>query len=391
MRAGLRFILLGGALLASGQSAIAQTDPNPALNAPDKLAWQLFIQVNTSAGGSGNNATFETWASDTDLFRPIPQFPSAPVPLALRAPIVPTVGREAIQESGGLLPAVPPNPNVGEETRRNKVTFDFIVQNNLFKVSGLRAAFGKTISFPIDSIEVKANWLPVADIPAFTLNRVTPADVPRVFHVNTGSDGKQYALVSMHVISKLVPNWTWATFEHQLNPARCDIIGCRDSFGAQQAVVPPNSQVNRGYPPCTKTPALTALIDAARWDPAYVNYCLKGSQTDFTDNSGLDIRVGNSVTEDGFVNRSSCITCHGRAAWDRNGKATSNAGFDGNLAPLGPINPAWYWSFSASPPIFQGMPGLTQTGTSADFVWSIPFCAIDDTVTPPRASRCTGK
>ena len=99
MRAGLRFILLGGALLASGQSAIAQTDPNPALNAPDKLAWQLFIQVNTSAGGSGNNATFETWASDTDLFRPIPQFPSAPVPLALRAPIVPTVGREAIPVS----------------------------------------------------------------------------------------------------------------------------------------------------------------------------------------------------------------------------------------------------------------------------------------------------
>jgi hypothetical protein len=391
MRAGLRFMLLGGALLVSGQPAFTQTDPNPALNAPDKLAWQLFIQVNTSAGGAGNNATFETWASDTDLFKPIPQFPPAPVALALRAPIIPTVGREAIQESGGLLPAVPPNPNVGEETRRNKAAFDFIVQNNLFKVSGLRAAFGKTLSFPVDSIEVKANWLPVADVPAFTLNRVTPADVPRVFHVNTGSDGKQYALVSMHVISKLVPNWTWATFEHQLNPGRCDIIGCRDGFGAQQAIVKPNTQVNRGYPACAKTPALTTLIGAAHWDQAYANYCLKASQVDFTDSSGLDIRVGNSVTEDGFVNRSSCMTCHGRAAWDRNGKATSNAGFDGNLAPLGPINPAWYWSFSASPPIFEGMPGLTQTGTSADFVWSMPFCAIDDTVTPARPSRCAGK
>jgi hypothetical protein len=37
------------------------------------------------------------------------------------------------------------------------------------------------------------------------------------------------------------------------------------------------------------------------------------------------------------------------------------------------------------------MPGLTRTGTSADFVWSIPFCAIDDTVTPPKPGRCVGK
>ncbi len=270
------------------------------------------------------------------------------------------------------------------------MTFDFIVQNNLYKVSGLRAAFGKTISFPVDSIEVKANWIPVADVPAFTLNRVTPADVPQVFHVNTGSDGKQYALIAMHVISKLVPNWTWATFEHQLNPARCDILGCKDAFGAAQPNVAPNRQAGRGYPPCAKTAALTTMINAAKWDPAYVNYCLKGSQTDQVDNTGLDIRVGNSITEEGFVDRASCMTCHGRAGWDRNGQATSKAGFDGPLAPLGPINPIWYWSFHASPPIYEGMPGLTRTGTSADFVWSVPFCAVDDTVTPPK-HRCVGK
>jgi hypothetical protein len=385
--------LVGGAILAavSASAQNAPSDPNPALNTPDMLAWQLFIQVNAKAGLTGNNALFETWSSDTDTFVPNPQFPSTPAPLALRQPIVPTIGREAIQESGALLPSVPPNPNIGEETRRNKPTFDFIVQNNLHKVSGLRAAFGKTLSFPIDSIEVKANWLPVADVPAFMLNRVTLADVPRVFHVNTGSDGKQYALIAMHVISKLVPNWSWATFEHQLNPARCDILGCRDTFGAAQAVVQPNRQAGRGYPPCAKTAALTTLINAAKWDPAFANYCLKGSQTDVTDNTGLDIRVGNSITEEGFVDRASCMTCHARAGWDRNGRPTSKAGFDGPLAPLGPPNPVWYWSFSASPPIFEGMPGLTRTGTSADFVWSIPFCAVDDTVTPSKPSTCIGK
>ena len=80
----------------------------------------------------------------------------------------------------------------------------------------------------LDAIEVKANWMLVTDIPAFSLGRVTLADVPKLYHVNTGSDGQQYAFVSMHIISKAVPNWTWATFEHQFNPARCDIIGCRD-------------------------------------------------------------------------------------------------------------------------------------------------------------------
>ena len=46
----------------------------------------------------------------------------------------------------GLLPALPPGAGQGqmEEARHNKPTFDFIVQNNLYKRSGLKAAFGKT-------------------------------------------------------------------------------------------------------------------------------------------------------------------------------------------------------------------------------------------------------
>jgi hypothetical protein len=376
-------------LLLSNFPAMAQSTPNPAMNGPDQLAWQFFIQLNTSAGG--NNALFETWASDTDTFKPNPQFPTTAAPLALRQPVVPAAGREALQRSGRLVPAIPPGQGFLEESRRNRESFDFIVQNNLFKISGLRAAFGKTIAFPVAAMEVKANWKLVSDIPQFTGGKVSLADVPRLYHVNTGSDGKQYAFVSMHIISKAVPNWTWATFEHKFNPARCDIIGCRDSFGAQTSLVPPNASPGQGYPDCVKTPALNAMIAGANWDPAFANYCLKGSQTDFTDDTGLDIRLGNSVTEEGFVDQSSCITCHGRAAWDNTGNATTTAGFDNNGAPLGPIQPNWYWSFTGQPPIFQGMRGLTQVATSADFIWSIPFCAIDDTQNPIPQSSCSGK
>jgi hypothetical protein len=382
------FVSLVCVASAAFVTAHAQSIENPAMNAPDQLAWQLFVQVNTAAGGT--NALFETWASDTDTFKVNPQFPVNPSPLSPHAPVVPGIGLQAIQEAGGLIPQIPPNPAIGEEARRNRSTFDFIVANNLYKVSGLRAAFGKSLSFPVDSIEVKANWMPVTQIPAFTNNRVALADVPRLYHVNTGSDGKQYAMVSMHIISKLVPNWTWATFEHTLNPARCDILGCVDHFGAQTAVVAPNTRPNNGYSACDKTQALTKILASAKLDSAFSNYCLKGSQTDFTDNTGLAVRLGNSVTEAGFVNRSSCMTCHGRAAFDAGGHATSNAGFDVNGAPLGSIDPTWFWTFSNKPPIFVGMPGLTRTGTSVDFVWSIAFCALDDTVNPPKP-RCVGK
>ncbi|WP_461333237.1 hypothetical protein [Bradyrhizobium embrapense] len=206
----------------------------------------------------------------------------------------------------------------------------------------------------------------------------------------------QYALVSMHVISKQVPNWTWATFEHRFNPGRCDIIGCRDNFGAQTAFVPSNRIAGQGYPDCVKTAALTAMLSSADIDPVYNNYCLKGSQADFVDNVGLDIRVGNSVTEDGFVATSSCITCHGRAAFKADGTPASQAGFlsfgpNGPVAPLGPLLPEWYWKFSGQPPIFEGKPGLTRIATAADFVWSIPFCAYDDTQTPVQPTPCSGK
>src|SRR5689334_103795 len=83
-----------------------QTTDNPAMNAPDQTAWKLFIQVNAAAGGS--NATFETWASDSDTFRATPQFPTSASPLTPHAPVVSAAGRLAIQEAGGLLPQVPP-------------------------------------------------------------------------------------------------------------------------------------------------------------------------------------------------------------------------------------------------------------------------------------------
>ena len=399
---------LAATLIATGPG-FAQTDPNPAMNNPDQQAWTLFLTVNADAKTAGNNnALFETWARDGETFVPNPVWPTSPTPVAAGERALALVLQR--NRPGGPTPLVVPGGNATEETRRNKPDFDFIVANNLFKVSGLKAAFtaNKPLVFPVDSIEVKANWVEVSALRNFNGFTGTPEEAAKIYHVNSAG-GKQYALVAMHVISKLVPNWTWATFEHKDNPGRCDVIGCKDSFGAQPAVTPPLSPVEsqQHYADCVKPPALTALFANAHLDPAYANYCLKASQSDFTDPTGLAVRVGNSVTENGFVAQASCMTCHGRAAFDKAGKATSFAGFDpitislpavpqntGN-AQVGPINPNWYWVAGGPPsyPVLAGEGDIQPIALAADFVWSIPFCAIDDTANPPetKSKYCANK
>lgn len=399
----LRIVLVAAAFSMLG-SAIAADYKNP-MNAPDELAWTLFLQVNANAKSAGNNsALFETWASDHDTFQlNPPAWPIKSAPLALKARALSDVEKRLPKGHPATVLVVPgATEDPSEETRRNKEAYNFIVANKLFTVTGLRAAFGTTINFPIESLEVKANWYPVASpkdptksgIPGYT---GTPANAANVYHVNTASDGKQYALVAMHVISKQVPNWTWATFEHKNNPARCDILGCKDPFGATVASVPPNPAASQGYSDCQKTPALVAMFNKTKIDPAYKNYCLKGSQTDFTTTTGEAVRVGNSITEKGFVQQSSCMSCHARAAFDNKGSATSFAGFDNTtgLPPLGAMDPNWFYkSKNGAPlpaPVLVGQADLTQYATQVDFVWSIPFCAVDDTVSPAKPSYCAKK
>jgi hypothetical protein len=374
---------------------------NPALNDPDRVSWCLFLYVSSQAATAGNNnALFETWASDNETFQPNPVWPTTPTVMALRQPILPHLARTA--QPGEVTPFVLPflsqcQPGqlcVGEETRRNKATFDFIVKNNLFTRDGLRA-YNKTITFPADSIEVKANWVPVSQLADFLGSSGAPVDAS-LYHLNTTTENGQrvqYALVSFHVISKMVPNWTWATFEHKNNPGRCDYIGCTDSFGATPPFATPHGLRTPGpgkqYPDCVKTPALTALFATGSIDPKFANYCLKGSQTDFTDATGVPTRVGNSVTEGGFVATASCISCHGRAAFSATTPGwTMNRIFiymgDTPIGNVGPIDPGQFWLFPQQDPV-QGAntPLLRQT----DFVWSLPLCALGAS----GPSRCANK
>jgi hypothetical protein len=438
---------------SAGSSGGARTSiPDPAMTAPDQTAWTIFIDAVKPSGSAG--ITFDTWATDADTFSPGARpttsekalLATAPRP-SLHAPVLPSMrgllrsGQSA--GTGGKLHALaagmasgpsagPPNPpppglsvdpsgnptgcdSTGskqtfepacdsltmENVRRNPAAYDYIVNNHLNSVSGLQKAYqaGFKVDFPTDAIEIKMNWLPASALgtyyPGVPQNQFYLAD----FLV----EGKkvQFALIAMHVISKQVPNWTWATFEHQGNRGRCDFVGCHDAYGATTPDVAPANDAsgkNQGtvYAGCAKTQALLDAFKAAGVASVFNNYCLKGSQTDFTDNNGLAVRVGNSVTESTFVPQASCMTCHGEANVTSAGKATSIFGFFNGNGQIGGINPilVGYWTLGGPAPgytPYQGMPGLTRNAISADFVWSIPFCAYDDVSMPHKASRCAGK
>jgi hypothetical protein len=404
IRTTLAILAVGIALASAAQAQSNQpADPAPAMNNPDKVSWELFVQVNRPAATTGNNnVVFETWASDEDTFQQNPVFPGASAPPTCAPPAVVAGGTPAAPSPAGALaapgtvtagaslkilkipalerfaprrPGLQPHVVIGgsEEVRRNKATFDFIYCNKLYTQAGLRTAFaaGMPISFPADSIEVKANWVPAESV------------APLQYHINTASDGKRYALVSMHIISKLVPNWTWATFEHRNNRGRCDFIGCRDNFGATVPVVLPQASPNGQYPPCDKTAAVKKMIAAAGMPPLWENYCLKGSQVDFVTATGVPTLLGNSVTENGFVNTSSCMTCHARASVTSTGADAQGAGFldptanpavcpsgpQQSCSPNGAPNPNWFWNN-------PGRPNQSLTTLQTDFLWAIPLSAI---------------
>jgi hypothetical protein len=393
MRRALLALAVNAALAAP---VLAQpADPDPDMNNPDKSAWELFAVVNKPANAT--HLVFETWASNEDTFKTNPIFPGAQKPPqcgtqtvaavtsapAVASPKILNVpALEALAPSTpGLQPHVVPGGTENapsEEVRRNESTFNFIVCNKFHTKAGLRAAFaaGQPISFPIDSIEVKANWKPVG-------NRS-----PSEYYIATASDNKRYALVSMHIISKKVPNWTWATFEQKDNPGRCDYIGCHDHFGAVVADVAPHTALQGRYDPCVKTPALKKLFADAGLPALWENYCLKGTQLDFVSATGVRTLLGNSVTEaiaqtaqGSFVPTSSCMSCHSRAAVNAQGTDPLGGGFINSsnpsvcpptqfaCSPNGPPDPTLYWTN-------PGQPNQTMLLLQTDFVYSIALRAI---------------
>lgn len=358
--------------------------PNPAINCPDVFAWRKFVEVNTPTREVPGKVLWQTWATDPDTFpkQPDPAACAASQPDPEKCPVWPHPGAPgehglpakrndelhppeliaAAHAAAAAATGVPADLGAltTETIRRNRVTFDYIVANELWYQEGIKQRFneGFVVDFPTASIELKFNWLPARYVP----------DPSR--YLSAFFDGELQVVVAMHVSTKDLPNWFWSTFEHVDNPGRCDYIGCWDSFGVEPAFEPPRVELKRPYPAGRLRPALEELMREAGLASAFRYYRLKGAQVDFTDSRGEPTILGNSVTEYGFVPTASCITCHGRAGVDWNGKKPDNLRVFGEKLGgqtfNGPLHSELYYDHHHP---FQRY--LMQV----DFVWAIPFRA----------------
>jgi hypothetical protein len=355
----------------------------------EQTAWQLFVAANCPMNG---RLTWQTWTEQTCLVQPntpgcAPSGGLAATPLVrhlhgsrLRERLTANAAKGTAESTtpGGcnsmtttanappqLMPFVPKNLAAGatfcEEVFVDPSEAAFVrapasgaTLTNL--TAQVAYAGSQAITFPTQAVEIKADWLPAASVNnAFNCTNNPPDGV----YVAT-IDGTCYALVGMHISSKLLPNWLWATFEPQnsvTNPNRCNpnlYNSCNDPWGSDPATS--SGQTTAA------TAALTTLMSQAGLPKPFLNYRLVAAQSAYVDANGKPIQLGNSFVEFNaqvLPHQASCITCHSYALVSTTANENPNFG-----------------NFPGTPPI--GTPGTAPlpaqgggTWVSQDFSWML--------------------
>lgn len=344
---------------------------------------------------------------------------------------------------GALLGKYDPGRRVRQEMAevvfRNKPMWDYVFQHGYYHTDGLsdlffaakEAANAKApyrvpttqVSFPAGSVMFKTDWLhidqarklgikPDGEHPYITLTMKSRLGDNDASRFKPGL----HLLVAVTAASKDLPNWHWYAIEHVDNLGRCDLTGCNDSFGYDTAADHPKGTAANFTPPHMKSddletpamvfdtgkpyesgtirPALQKLFAALGvgqgkpgpqgtptvGDPAWMSYRLKGTQTEFTTMDGIETGLGNSVTEGGFVQTSSCLTCHAQATVNAAGQpGIPSIGFARSLnltgyaeSTRGPSDPDWFYAAGTNDP----------TAVPFDFTWGILFASPLDKKSP---------
>ncbi|HYX29970.1 MAG TPA: hypothetical protein VE863_15620 [Pyrinomonadaceae bacterium] len=325
-------------------SSTACTPPTTMAGSNEETAWQLFVAATCKVPNT-EYLTYQTWTEQNCWYNPgscqqlTATATAAPVrhlhgsqlgehlrrKLGLTVPNGTPGDCSAMTQTSpnppfnALNPFVPKNITSNaqfcEEVYVNKPEADYVnapasgaTLTNL--TAQVAYAQGTPIKFPNPAIEVKADWLPAASVnDSFDCANNKPAGV----YVET-INGKCYALVGMHISSKLLPDWLWATFEPQstlTNPNRCNpnlYSNCNDPWGSDPAVSTGQTT--------SQTTALTNLMTQAGLAKEFFNYRLTGVQIAYLDANNNAIQLGNSFVEFNasvLPHQAACMTCHSYA------------------------------------------------------------------------------
>lgn len=371
---------------AQGACALPQTLVN---NDPVQTSWAIFVAAMCPSGSPGQPLAFENWIEQAQ------QYPAAagakagkPARFSHGSPLA---FLAASRKNTAALTSFPSNdcnqgqgnPNVTfcEEVYISSVAQQYINSPQgsgskaTLKLRAPQARFATApppfpfppgwgnIQFPWPAVEIKVDWIKYTGSCPASLNG-------SVWMENSG--GNCYALAGIHVISKLLPQWIWATFEPQStvsNPNRCVVLGCNDPFGSNPAQTPPNQ------PGATTqiTSPLQGMMTAANLNSVFQNYRLDGVQTTFVDNNGNPTLLGNSIIEGENVGmpltQASCITCHAVSSIKADG-TDGIQNLTGNFIGFPPAMPPGFaprdfvWSFTMACPNSPFGP-VSSCGSSA--------------------------
>ena len=353
-------------------------DSAAAASHSDEYAWRLFVALNWPADtvgraadaaarfGAERAAVWETWQSAGDVYLAHGADPGAWAPHDPGRTPEPARRFETLSlrdlrntrhiVGGVMVPLLDPLEMAKRltEIRMNRTTFDFIRARELYNVEGqMRAYAAGAVSLPYGAKEVKAKWRPVSqrESSRYHTTWVTLADGTR----------RLYGLTALHIASKDLPHWFWATFEHVDNPTLADNEGwqlpSRDLFACRTE---PGE--------CNRAPVGIGL-EGTVWQ----YYRLRGTLTRYTDATGTPQLLANSELEAGMQRTASCITCHSRAALRVVDGAPERpavfAGGDEGSAPdvlrrrgfVGEPRAEWFGHGTGSEPHFRQL----------DFVWSM--------------------
>ena len=350
-------------------------DPTAAATRSDEHAWRLFVALNWPTNprgepdssvplGADQPVVWQAWLRAGDVFLETGADPGpwsahrAPAPLERRFETLSRKERLNIRHivGGVMVPLADPIAAARRltEIRFNRTSFEFIRARELYDVEGQLRAYGpgRTVSFPYGARQVKAKWRPI-----------TASERSHYYTMQlTLADGTQrlYGLTALHIASKDLSNWFWATFEQVDNPTLADNEGwalpSRDRFACS----------NRPAD-CNQAPSGIGL-ESTVWK----YYRLRGTLTQFANAQGQPLRLASSELESGMQGSSSCITCHARSAMTVTGGDIERLPiFDSSGSPaneptrrlgfVGSPDPAWFEPAGAGGPHFQQL----------DFVWSL--------------------
>jgi hypothetical protein len=319
---------------AHGQTGTATIDPaqaqrlvgDPAAAAalmtsasPEDLAWAWFIALNTPLTGP-QPKTWEGWRQTSAVYladgsKPLPWGQLPPVPPAVIAQAqqqgldttLPFHNLDSVLQVDGLALRDTFRQDVRYQLLMNRDTFQYIYDQGLYNVNGqdALARAGGRADFPNTAFELKTSWIWIGADQARYDQLKDKFYIVNAYYAVVDGSGKptgiyrvgRAAMSGMHIISKLIPQWLWTTFQ---NVADDQFTEAKNELPMSPAAKAANDK----YRPLLQTIG-----------SIFANYQLWGAQWQFVDANKNPVLLANSQIESAFQSSSSCITCHSTASY----------------------------------------------------------------------------